>query len=211
MQRIASVKFRTFFVLLDKFFFASSWMKIYCYWTSCHVSFIWLPSFESFSARWIWISVHLRRPQGFVCLVYWLPSSIFYWVLFSFYGTPGNRAKLVLNLHSSKRFISKSLPCFCRLFDVQLSSFFRCAVIQYFVGRRKNYPISSVWIRFTGIKIENSRFTEIKTDFSRITHHLACALIFHPLVYLQYYRTDVLTILHDYCMNIKSLFFSLKY
>ena len=29
------------------------------YWTSCHVSFIWLPSFESFSARWNWISVHL--------------------------------------------------------------------------------------------------------------------------------------------------------
>ena len=34
--------------------------------------------------------------------------------------------------------------------------------------------------RFTGIKIENSRFTEIKTDFSRITHHSACPLIFHP-------------------------------
>ena len=34
--------------------------------------------------------------------------------------------------------------------------------------------------RFTGIKIENSRFTEIKTDFSRITYHSACALIFHP-------------------------------
>ena len=47
-----------FFFLLDKFFFASSCMKIYCYWTSCHV-FIWLPSFERFSARWIWISVHL--------------------------------------------------------------------------------------------------------------------------------------------------------
>ena len=40
-------------------FFASSWMKIYYYWTSCHVSFIWLPSFDSFSARWIWVSVHL--------------------------------------------------------------------------------------------------------------------------------------------------------
>ena len=25
-----------------------------------------------------------------------------------------------------------------------------------------------------------ARFTEIKTDFSRITHHSACALIFHP-------------------------------
>ena len=34
--------------------------------------------------------------------------------------------------------------------------------------------------RFTGIKIENSRFTGIKTDFSRIMHHSAFALLFHP-------------------------------
>ena len=98
------------------FFFASSWMKIYCYWTSCQVSFIWLPSFESFSARWIWISVHLRRPQWFVCLVYWLPSNIFYWVLFSFYGTPGNRAKLVINLHSWKTIYLKVIALFLSSF-----------------------------------------------------------------------------------------------
>ena len=49
--------------------------------------------------------------------------------------------------------------------------------------------------RFTGIKIENSRFTEIKTDFSRITHHSACALIFHP------YNTTGLTC-WPFCMII---------
>ena len=116
MQRIASVKFRTFFVLLDKFVFASPWMKTYCYWTSCHVSFIWLPSFESFSARWIWIPVHLRRPPWFVCLVYSLPSNIFHWVLFSFYGTPGDRAKLVLNLNSWKTIYLKIIALFLSSF-----------------------------------------------------------------------------------------------
>ena len=34
-------------------------------------------------------------------------------------------------------------------------------------------------VRFTGIKIENSRF-RIKTGFPRSTHHSAFALIFHP-------------------------------
>ena len=93
-------------------------MEIYCYWTSCRVSFIWLPSFESFSARWIWISesVHLRRPPWLVCLVYSLPSNIFYWVLFSLYGTTGDRAKLVLNLHSWK-------PIYLKIIALFLSSF----------------------------------------------------------------------------------------
>ena len=45
---------------------------------------------------------NLRRPPWFVCLVYLLPSNIFYWVLFSFYGTPGDRPNLALNLHSWK-------------------------------------------------------------------------------------------------------------
>ena len=49
--------------------------------------------------------------------------------------------------------------------------------------------------RFTGIKIENSPFTEIKTDFSRITYHSACALIFHP------YSTSGLTC-WPFCMII---------
>ena len=93
-------------------------MKIYCYWTSCHLSFIWLPSFESFSARWIWISVHfnLRRPPWFVCLYIRLPSNIFYWVLFSFYGTPGDRTKLVINLHSWKTIYLKIIALFLSSF-----------------------------------------------------------------------------------------------
>ena len=38
---------------------------------------------------------NLRWPPWFVCLVHSLPSNIFCWV-----GTPGDRAKLVLNLNS---------------------------------------------------------------------------------------------------------------
>ena len=96
-------------------------MKSHGYRTSCHVSFIWLPSFESFSARWIWISVHLstfnlRRPPWFVCLVYSLPSNIFSWVLFSFYGTPGDRTKLVLNLYSWKTIYLKIIALFLSSF-----------------------------------------------------------------------------------------------
>ena len=49
-------------------------------------------------------------------------------------------------------------------------------------------------------KIENSRFTEIKTDFSRITHIQRVLWFNSPL---QHYRADVLTILHDYCVHIK--------
>ena len=91
-------------------------MKMYCYWTSWYVSFIWLPSFESFSARWIWISVHLRRPPWQELLVNSLPSNIFYWVLFSFYGTPGDRTKLALNLHSWKTIYLKIIALFLSSF-----------------------------------------------------------------------------------------------
>ena len=50
----------TIFVLLNKCF-ASSWMKSYCYWTTCHVSVIWLPLFGNlkvnsfFDARFLHI------------------------------------------------------------------------------------------------------------------------------------------------------------
>ena len=52
------------FLLLDSFF-ASSSMKIYCYWTFCHVSFILLPFFGNF--RFLKLTVdfcifHLQRP-----------------------------------------------------------------------------------------------------------------------------------------------------
>ena len=44
----------------------------------------------------------------FVCLVYSLPSNIFYWVLFSFYRTPEDRTKLPLNLRSWKNDLSQT-------------------------------------------------------------------------------------------------------
>ena len=86
---------------------------------SCLISFIWLSSFESFSACWIWISVHLiliRWPPWFVCLVYLPPSNIFHWVLFSFYGTLGDSAKLVLNLHFWKTIYLKIIALFLSSF-----------------------------------------------------------------------------------------------
>ena len=93
--------------------FASSWMKIYCNWTSGYVSFIWLPLFgKGISIRFFKLDFrifNLRRPRGwFVCLVYSLPSNIFYWVLFSFYRTPEDRTKMPLNLHSWKNDLSQT-------------------------------------------------------------------------------------------------------
>ena len=79
-----------------------------------------VPSFESFkfnSEQYFacWISVHLnnlRRSPWFVCLVYSLPSNIFYWVLFRFYGAPGDRTRLALNLHRWKTIYLKIIALF---------------------------------------------------------------------------------------------------
>ena len=53
----------------------------------------------------------LRRPPWFVCLVHSLPSNIFCWV-----GTPGDRAELVLNLHSWKTIYLKIIALFLSSF-----------------------------------------------------------------------------------------------
>ena len=81
----------------------------------------------------------------FVCLLYSLPSNIFYWVLFSFYRTPEDRTRLPLNLHSWKNDLSQTN---CLVFVVFLMYNFHLslAALYYFVGRRKNYPISSFWL-----------------------------------------------------------------
>ena len=60
--------------------------------------------------------LNLRRPPWFVCLVYSLSSNIFYWVLFSLHGTPGDRTKLVLNLHSWKTIYVKIIALFLSSF-----------------------------------------------------------------------------------------------
>ena len=52
----------------------------------------------------------------FVCLVYLLPWNIFFWVLFSFYRTPKDRTKLVLNLHSWKTIYLKIIAMFLSSF-----------------------------------------------------------------------------------------------
>ena len=133
-------------------------MKMYCYWTSWYVSFIWLPSFESFSARWIWISVHLiyGDPPWFVCLVHSLPSNIFCWV-----GTPGDRAKLVLNLHSWKTIYLKIIVLFLSSFWCTTFLFLslRCNISS---GGEKIIRFLLFWIRFTcvfrrGLRGKNRR------------------------------------------------------
>ena len=68
-----------------------------------------------------------RRPLWFVCLVYSLTSNIFHWVLFSSYGTPGDRTKLALNLHSWKTIYLKTIA-------LLLSSFW-CATFIFFSPR----------------------------------------------------------------------------
>ena len=52
-----------------------------------------------------------------ICLfIYSLPSNIFYWVLFSFYGTLRDRTKLVINLHSWKMIYLKIIALFLSSF-----------------------------------------------------------------------------------------------
>ena len=118
-------------------------MKIYCNWTSGHVSFI------SYLGKW---SVFLQDFRIFiyggpvVCLFsYSLPSNMFYWVFFSFYRTPEDRPRLALNLHRWKNDLSWTNCLVCHLFYVQLSSS-RCTVL--LCWGRKSYPIPSFWIGF---------------------------------------------------------------
>ena len=85
MQRSTSAKFWTFFCFQIVSFFASSWMKLYCYWTSCHVSFIWLPFFGNFRFFAPWISAYFHDGDLHcrVCLVYSFRSNTFFFLFYS--------------------------------------------------------------------------------------------------------------------------------
>ena len=138
-------------------FFALSWMKIYCYWSSCQVSFIWLPLFGNFRFKSEqnfgtpnFCIFNLRRPTWFVYLVYSLPWNIFYCVLFSFYRPFEEGTRWALNLHSKKPFYLKIIGLFLLSFwctNFHLSF----AALYYFVGRRKKYLISSFKSVFTRV------------------------------------------------------------
>ena len=127
-------------------------MKIYCYWTSCPVSFIWLPSFLRVLVHAGFVFLYIFKLKftatTVICFfIYSLPSNVLYWVLFSFYGTPGDRFKLVLNLHSWKTIYLKIIALF-------LSSFLCTAFI--FLTLRRNITsgaenIIRFWIRFTRV------------------------------------------------------------
>ena len=73
---------------------------------------------------------NLRRPPWFVCLVHLLTSNIFHWLLFSFYGTPGDRTKLALNLQSWKTIYLKTIALFLSSFWCTTFIFFslRCNI-----------------------------------------------------------------------------------
>ena len=94
-------------------------MKMYCYWSSCHVSFIWLHLFGNFTCKSEqcfgtpnFCIFNLRRPPWFVCLVHSLAWNIFYWVLFSFYRPFEERTRWALNLHSWKPIYLKIIGLF---------------------------------------------------------------------------------------------------
>ena len=94
-------------------------MKIYCYWSSCPVSFIWLPLFGNFRfkseqnfGKPNFCIFNLRRPPWFVYLVYLLPWNIFYCVVFSFYRPFEERTRWAPNLHSWKPMYLKIIGLF---------------------------------------------------------------------------------------------------
>ena len=142
-----SVKFWTLFVLLEKSLLPHlEWKFIVIELLVTFLSFgcLYLGKWSViFQAGFPHIYKFTATPW-FVCLLYSLPSNIFYWVLFSFYRTPEDRTKLPLKSHSWKKTIYLKLIALCRLFEVQLLSFSRCAVL--FCQATKNYPISSFWM-----------------------------------------------------------------
>ena len=116
----------------------------------CHL----LPLFRNFRfQKWtvFWTQDLCRRPLWFVCLVYSLPSNIFYpilfWVLLSFYRPPEDRSKLALNLLSWKmiylNIIGLFLTSFCRFW---CTTFIFLSLRCIFDRRRIKYRISPFWI-----------------------------------------------------------------
>ena len=100
---------RTFFALLEKLPHLE-WKCVVIELPDTFLLLIWLPSFESFSARWIWISVHLIYGDPRDLFVYIFATLKYIWlslVQLLVYGTPGDRAKLLLNLHNWKRIYLK--------------------------------------------------------------------------------------------------------
>ena len=100
-------------------------MKICCYWTSCHVSSIWLPLFGNIRfKKWTqyyfvcWISGYLIHGDPMVCLfsVFASLKYIFFSILFSFCRPPKDRTKLALNLDSWKTIYLKVTALFLSLF-----------------------------------------------------------------------------------------------
>ena len=94
-------------------------MKICCYWTSCHVSFIWVPLFGNIRFKseqnicmldfWIF---NIRRPRGlFIWCIRFSQIDIFS-TLFSFYRPSKDRTKLALNLDSWKTIYLKIIALF---------------------------------------------------------------------------------------------------
>ena len=104
------------FVLLDKFFSPHlEWIFIVI---ELPVTFLSFSSFIlarvlSFSSEQYFCTLDFytfRRPRDlFVYFSIFASLKYIYWVLFGFYGTPGDRTKLALNLHSWKTIYLKTI------------------------------------------------------------------------------------------------------
>ena len=125
MQRITSVKFRTFFVLLDNFFLPHlKWKFIVIKLPVTFLSFGCLYFIVLVHAAWIWIDLYFLIYGDPVICLFSIFASLKYILLISpvqllrnSYGTPRDKAKLVLNLHSSWKTI------YLKIIALFLSSF----------------------------------------------------------------------------------------
>ena len=124
-------------------------MKIYCNWTSGHVSFIWLPLFGKVNSTFAsWISPYLIYGDPVVCLFSVFASfKYIYWVLFSFYRTPEDRTKLALNLHSWKNDLSQT-NCLVLLYFWCTTFFFLSLCYIISSGDEKIIRFLLFWIGF---------------------------------------------------------------
>ena len=156
-------------------------------------------------------ALNLRRPPWFVCLLYLLTSNVFHWVLFSFYGTPGDRTKLALNLHRWKAIYLKTIALF-------LSAFW-CTTFIFFSLRCNISSSGEKFIRF--LLLEYFLRVFFAEDFSiRIDEVLLKRNFFNKLP-LSFRRPKIgqkshwinLRFTTDWCKNsfeICSLWFSIK-
>ena len=162
-------------------------MKI-CYWSSCQVSFIWLPLFGYFRfkseqnfGKPNFCIFNLRRPPWFVYLVYLLPGwNIFYCVVFSFYRPFEERTRWALNLHSWKPIYLKIIGLFLLSFWYTTFIFLLPRCISSFVFLRIQF--SQLLSRGKG-KIYFPFFLQVTGKHIELSSSCWYFSIFWPFIY----------------------------